>query len=307
MKPDLTVLDADRHAVAITKRAIAALGTAAVTPASISKKAWEIDDVDARPRGVSTFTLRNDGDCRALLEAHRTFRPEPGRRRTGSVPAHIARMDKAALIDALLADRSSALRTDVALDLIAARLHRHGRKVDRTKLDVIGEERCSLRANHPSGRARAELLVRAKKDHERSMRLVQAGIERLVGRTDFTHADLLREARAADEEGRGLHDDILERNPECADLVRAVKGLSSNGKAAHRPKHLLRLDNHLLGLALACERRYLHAAQRTLAKHADIVIDLELVAVTDKTVVQERQYVREQAELQRDLEALGLA
>ena len=297
----------DGHAVAITKRAISALAGATITPDTISQKAWELDEADATPRGVSTFTLRNNRACSALLQRFRTFRPATARKRNPTkLPAHILLMDKPTLIDGLLRARSANVRLETALDRIAVQLHGFGRRPPRDGLAPHVEARAALAANRLPGLVPSPLTAEADREAARSRTLVSVAIAAIPGRP-VTVAEALRKARDLDPDGRGLNPDIFERSDVCAALLAAANGRRPPSRRTDgMPKALLRLDNYQLGLALTAERAFTNALKAVSGRAADLLIDLQLPAMLRQAREDELRYRRDQLQLERDLIDAGL-
>ena len=306
--PALLPADGDCHAVAITKLAMASLvlGRATISPKKISRHASELDSPDSNPRGVSTFTLRNNPACKALLDEFRTHRAAPARRRAQRVPAHIRDMSKTKLIDALGRARAEGARKQCALDQIAPGMAKHDRKIDRTKLEPSLILRATLAASRVAGNPPAALLERAAGDAARSVRLIKAALKHLGKDARPTRSEVLRAARLVDPEGRGLHDDIFEDNKECAALVAKANGRAEGPRAPVLDKALARLDNYQLGLAVWVERQHVKILTPILAKATDIIIDLELPALLETMRSEDRRYRVQEAELAHALAEVGI-
>ena len=297
----------DPHAVAITRRAILTLLGSTITPDAISRRAWELDDADARPRGVSTYTLRNNQACSALLERFRTFKQTVRRRNPTKLPAHILLMEKPALIRGLLRERSVTVRLETALDRVAVQLHGFGHAPARKELAPHIGIRAALAASRLPGQAPAALTEEADREAARSRTLAAVAIAAIPVRP-VTVAAALRNAIALDPDGRGLHPDIFERNHACAALLAAANGRPAPSRCTEdMPKALVRLGNYQLGLALTAERAFAKALKTVTAKATDLLVDLQLPDLLRQARADELRYRREQLQLQRDLIDAGLA
>ena len=291
----------------ITKLALVSLiGRATISPGKISRFAFDLDSPDSEPRGVSTFTLRNNPACKALLDEFRTHRAVPTKRRPQRIPAHIRNMSKVELIDALDRARSDTTRKQSCLNQVAAQLAKYDRTLDQAKLEPSLARRKKLAANRLAGRSPEALLKRAERDADRSVRLVKAALKQLGKDARPTRNDVIRAVRLMDPEGCGLHDDIFEDNKDCAALVAKAAGRADPTHAPVFDKSLFRLEKYQLELAVWVERLHVKILTPILAKATDIIVDLELPGMLETMRCEERRYRIQEAELARALADDGI-